>query len=93
MYTTFNILLCKLITKMMNLLGKEGSVLPGSIIYKLHENILDKIEYPKDVVVVTGSSGKGSTVSLTAHILEKSGKKVVWNKNGSTIHNAVMTLI
>ncbi len=93
MYTTFNILLCKLITKMMNLLGKEGSVLPGSIIYKLHENILDKIEYPKDVVVVTGSSGKGSTVSLTAHILEKSGKKVVWNKNGSNIHNAVMTLI
>lgn len=93
MLTTISILLCKSITTVCNLFGRDGSVFPGSIIYKFNKRILEKIKYPKNVVVVTGSSGKGSTVSLAAHILEKSGKKVVWNKNGSNINNAIMTLI
>jgi len=93
MRTTINIWLCKLITFVCKLFKKTGSVYPGSIIYKLDKKALWKLKYPSNVIVITGSSGKGSTTSMLAHILTNSGMKVVWNKNGSNINNAVMTLI
>ena len=53
----------KLVTKVCKLFGKNGSVLPGCIVYDyLHQKkILEKVKYPKYVIAVTGSSGKGST--------------------------------
>lgn len=72
---------------------KDGSVTPGYFASKLNKNILDDLKYPKYIIGVTGSSGKGSTTSLIAHILTKSGYKVVWNKNGSNLYNAAITLI
>ena len=42
---------------------------------KHDKNILKKIKYPKYVIGITGSSGKGSTTSLVAHILENAGLK------------------
>lgn len=97
MRTTISILLCKLITVICKVLGpifhKEGSVLPGRCIAKIQKNVLDRLKYPLYVVAVTGSSGKGSTVSMVAHILEGNGKKVVWNKNGSNVRSAIITLL
>lgn len=72
---------------------KDGSVTPGYYASKLNKDILDDLKYPKYVIGVTGSSGKGSTTSMIAHILSKSGYKVVWNKNGSNLYNAAITLI
>lgn len=72
---------------------KDGSVTPGYYASKLNKNILNDLKYPKYIIGVTGSSGKGSTTSLIAHVLTKSGYKVVWNKNGSNLYNAAITLI
>ena len=75
------------------ILHKDGSVLPGSIACKFDKNILDKLEYPKYIIGVTGSSGKGSTTKLIANILMKNGVKVVWNESGSNLYNAAATLL
>lgn len=72
---------------------KDGSVTPGYYATKLDRDILNKLKYPKYIVGITGSSGKGSTTSLVAHILENNGYKVIWNKNGSNLYNAAATLI
>ncbi len=72
---------------------KDGSVTPGYYATKLDKDILNKLKYPKYIVGITGSSGKGSTTSLVAHILENNGYKVIWNKNGSNLYNAAATLI
>lgn len=93
MKTTFSIVLCKFITAICRLFRKNGTVYPGNWVLKFDKHPLDDIIYPKYVVVVTGSSGKGSTVSMLAHILEGNGKKVVWNKSGSNIKNAITTLV
>lgn len=93
MKTTILILYNRLITGICKLFRRNGSVFPGSLVNKHDKNILKKIKYPKYVIGITGSSGKGSTTSLVAYILEKNGYKVVWNKSGSNLINAATTLI
>ncbi len=93
MKTRLIILINKLITLFAKMLGKQASVFPASISLKLDRNVLEKIKYPKYVIGVTGSSGKGSTTSMIAHILEESGYKVAWNKSGSNVLNGCATLI
>lgn len=93
MKTTILILINKLTTKICHLFKRDGSVFPGSIVNKYDKTILKKIKYPKYVIGITGSSGKGSTTSQVAYILEKNGYKVVWNRSGSNLINAATTLI
>ena len=94
MKLAFLILLNKFITLGCKLLGKNGTVLPGNIIYDhFDKKILEKIKYPKLVIAVTGSSGKGSTVFLINHILTKSGYSVAYNNSGSNGVLAATTLI
>lgn len=93
MKTSFLILFNKLITGICKLFGRNGSVYPASLVLPCDKEILSKIKYPKFVVGVTGSSGKGSTTSMIAHILEDNGYKVVWNNSGSNVVNGTATLI
>lgn len=93
MKTTILIIYNRLITIICKIFKRNGSVFPGSLVKKHDKNILKKIKYPKYVIGITGSSGKGSTTSLVAHILKNSGYKVVWNNSGSNLINAATTLI
>ena len=93
MKTSLLILLNKSIKMVCNLFKRDGSVFPASIVRKFDKDILEKIKYPEYVIGVTGSSGKGSTTSLIAHILTDNGYKVVWNKSGSNVVNGTTTLI
>lgn len=81
---------CKILKPILH---KDGSVTPGYYASKIDNEILNKLKYPKYIVGITGSSGKGSTTSLVAHILEGNGYRVVWNKSGSNLFNAAVTLI
>lgn len=85
----------KMITKICKLFGKNGSVYPGYIIYDVlrQKKILEKVKYPKYVIAVTGSSGKGSTTELINHILTNNGYDVCYNKNGSNGVLAATTMI
>ena len=93
MKTMILILYNRIITLVCKLFKRNGSVFPGSLVIKHDPDILRKIKYPKYVIGITGSSGKGSTTSQVAYILEKNGYKVVWNKSGSNLINAATTLI
>lgn len=93
MKTSLLILLNKTITGICKIFGKNGTVYPGSLVLPMDKEILTKIKYPKYVIGVTGSSGKGSTTSMIAHILADNGYKVVWNNSGSNVVNGSATLI
>lgn len=90
---TIQIIINKLVTYICKLFHKNGSVLPGAIAYFFNHNILDEINYPKYVIGVTGSSGKGTTTNLIYHILNSAGYDVVYNKEGSNIINGIVTLV
>lgn len=88
----FVVLVCKLLKFAGKLIGR-GSSLPGQIALKLYPNILGKVKLPKYIIAVTGSNGKTSTVEMIARILQKNGKNVVYNKEGSNQIEGVTTLV
>lgn len=86
------ILLCKALSFAGKLLGK-GSSLPGKIALRICPNILAGLKLPESVIAVTGSNGKTSTVEMLANVLMASGKRVVYNKEGSNQIEGVTTLL
>lgn len=85
-----------LISKILYIVGKlfgKGSSLPGQVALKLNKNILKEIILPDDIIVVTGSNGKTSTVEMIAHTLEEAGYKIGCNKEGSNQTEGVTTMI
>lgn len=85
-----------LISKLLYIIGKmigKGSSLPGKIALKLDKNILKKISLPSDIIVVTGSNGKTSTVEMICSTLEANGYSVGCNKEGSNQTEGVTTMI
>lgn len=85
-----------LIGKIIIFLGKifkRGSSLPGVIILKINKKIFKYFKLPKNVIAVTGSSGKGSTSSMIASILRDNGYTVAHNKNGSNLIFGILTLL
>ncbi len=86
------ILVCKLLAFVGKLIGK-GSSLPGKVALKLCPNILSRLTLPKQIIAVTGSNGKTSTVEMLAKVLMEGGKQVIYNKEGSNQIEGVTTLL
>lgn len=77
---------------MENLWAREVACL-GKIALKLDKNILKKIKLPDDIIVVTGSNGKTSTVEMINNVLFENGKTVACNLEGSNQTEGVTTMI
>ena len=88
----FTILVAKIIILIGKIL-KRGSVLPGNIALRIDKNILSKLDMPKIVIAVTGSSGKGSTTSLIANSLRDLNYTVTHNISGSKLNTGILTAI
>ena len=86
------VLICRLLAFIGKLFGK-GTSLPGAVVLKLFPDILSRITFSSPVIAVTGSNGKTSTVEMIAHIFAASGKKVIFNKEGSNQIEGVTTLL
>ena len=86
------ILLCKILAFVGKMIGK-GSSLPGKFALKLCPDILTRLQLPENIIAITGSNGKTSTVEMVAGILHDAGKKVIYNKEGSNQIEGVTTLL
>lgn len=89
------IMINKFVTWVCKLFKRNGSVYPGFIIYDVlrQKKVLELVKYPKYVIAITGSSGKGSTTQVLYNILSNNGFDVCYNKNGSNGVLAATTLI
>lgn len=85
--------LVKLIRKLMKLMHKNATNLPGKIAIKLYPKFINKIGKPKTVVAITGTDGKTTVNNLIIDILEKSGYKVLNNKLGSNIDAGIASAL
>ncbi|MBR3490460.1 MAG: DUF1727 domain-containing protein [Bacilli bacterium] len=76
-----------------NIFKYNASSFPGRVVLKLFPNYLKKLNYPKLVIMVTGSSGKGSTTKYIADILKKNNMTVGHNVYGSNLLDGIATAI
>ncbi len=86
------ILMGKIVAFLCKLIGR-GSNFPGEFVSIFDKNILKKFRLPKKVIVVTGSSGKGSTTRIIANVYKMFGFKVAYNKEGGNQTAGVITTL
>jgi lipid II isoglutaminyl synthase (glutamine-hydrolysing) len=85
----------KIIFKILRLLGRSGSALPGLVVEKLSPSFLKLMlaQLPEGVVVITGTNGKTTTTKITAALIEAQGFKVLTNKTGSNFVRGIVATV
>ncbi len=90
--TAFTILIAKLIFRLNRLTGSGGSALPGLVAEKIQPNILKTLSahnFPKGVVIITGTNGKTTSSRMVAEILQVAGISYIHNKAGSNLSRGI----
>lgn len=89
-----------LISKFTNFIIKllklgSGYTWPGNIVLEIYPKVLEKIniKLPSEVVFVSGTNGKTTTVKLIKHILESQGARVLSNGSGANLINGVVSTV
>lgn len=88
------ILIGKVIVKVLHLLGRNAGNLPGIILWHLTRGKcckMFKVDCP--IIAVTGTNGKTSVTNCIAQLFEKSGKKIIINKEGNNLDTGICSLL
>ncbi len=96
MRTILAILAAKSALKLNRVTGSGGTALPGLVAQKLDKNILAKLtanNFPRGIIVVTGTNGKTTTTRLIANILEEEGISYVHNRTGSNLERGLIASV
>ena len=72
--------------------GHAGTALPGLVAERIAPGVAARIaDDLGPVVLVSGTNGKTTTSHLLVHILERAGWRVVSNRSGANLHQALTT--
>lgn len=95
MYRRLLIFKTKVLMKLLRLMGKNGSALPGLIIEKLYPNFLYKVlkSSEKKIILVTGTNGKTTTTKMLVAGLRASGLNIVTNSTGSNMTRGLIAAL
>ena len=86
----------KFISAIVKLINKEkGTNISGQIACRLCKNFISKFKNidPKNVIVVTGTNGKSTTLNIIAHSLQTAGKRIAVNIEGANLIGGVATTL
>ncbi len=87
----FIILVTKIITIILKILGKNAGNLPGKLALKWNNNIFSYFKISGKVIAITGTNGKTMTNNCTHQIFKDSGKKVISNLQGNNMETGILS--
>ncbi|WP_418750398.1 MurT ligase domain-containing protein [Frisingicoccus sp.] len=90
-YLTITIV--KIATKILKLMGRNATHLPGWLANRLCPDFLGHLEKPEKLVYITGTNGKTTVSNLTASILKDNGYEFVNNSTGSNVSEGVVSAL
>lgn len=76
---------CKLSRKLIRMLGRGGTDMPGRIAVKIYPELLKELSKDVTVYIVTGTNGKTTSSRMFEQCLKDSGKKYIANKTGANL--------
>lgn len=85
--------LIKAMTKIMRLLKRNATNLPGVVALKLCPDILAQLEKPKTIIAVTGTNGKTTVSNMIVDALEYNGYKFMNNRFGGNIQTGIISTL
>ena len=81
----------KLFTKVLRVLHRNGTHNPGVLALKICPDFLSRMDMPKQILGITGTNGKTTTVNMVLDILSDNGYEPVSNRAGSNILGGIVT--
>ncbi|WP_418747776.1 MurT ligase domain-containing protein [Frisingicoccus sp.] len=90
-YVTISIV--KIATKILKILGRNATHLPGWMANKLCPDFLGHLEKPERLVYITGTNGKTTVSNLTAEVLKDNGYDYINNASGSNVSEGVISAL
>lgn len=85
------IIMTKIITVILKILGKNAGNLPGNLALKWDKNIFEYFKIQGKIIAVTGTNGKTMTNNCIAQIFKNSGKKIVSNLQGNNMETGILS--
>ncbi len=85
------LIISKLAARILNLLGRGATTLPGRIALYFKYNILTKLSSNMHIICVTGTNGKTTTCAWIEQGMKQAGKSYFINKSGANMITGVTT--
>ena len=79
------ILACKILVKLLRLLGHGGTAIPGKLALTLCPDILGYVSKGVRTVVITGTNGKTTSARMVEEIFALSGVSYIANRSGANL--------
>ena len=88
------ILIGKIIVKLLQLMHRNAGNLPGIILWHLSRQkavSMFKVDCP--IIAVTGTNGKTSVTNCIAQLFDRSGKKIIINREGNNLDTGICSML
>ena len=83
---------CKLSIKLLRLIGRGGTAIPGKIALKLCPGLLNYLAKDVKCVIVTGTNGKTTSSRIIEEIYLKAGASYFANRSGANLINGITAI-
>jgi len=87
----FAVLTANGISKVLRLMGRGATTLPGRAALKIYPQILSQLSKDQKIIVLTGTNGKTTTTHMVAGILKARGYTVITNVSGANLATGIAT--
>ncbi|MBE6845749.1 MAG: DUF1727 domain-containing protein [Ruminococcus sp.] len=83
----------KFIIKLMRLLKRNATNLPGEIMLMFYPDLLKHFDMPETVIAVTGTNGKTTVSNMINNILTDNGYNIINNSFGGNVDTGIASLL
>lgn len=84
-------IIAKTAEKLLKILGRGATTLPGRIALMIKRNILSGLSQGVRVIMVTGTNGKTTSARMIEEGLKESGKSYFMNRSGANLITGIAT--
>lgn len=88
---TTAIIASKTTKKLLRLLGRGGTTLPGKVAIKIFPNLLEYLARDVNCVIITGTNGKTTSARIVEEMFDKAGIDYFANRSGANLITGVTT--